>query len=318
MNRQITLQIPHSTEMDALVERLQAKLEPLLAAFQPDLVQLQGRLVRHTSREGVTCRLNLHLPTGQLSSVHSAVTAQMAWRGASEDLLRQLHRHKQRLRETRPREHHGVNGVRPPALRPEVARALAARRADLAGYFGGHYGELLAFVRRQLAWSASGADGAAVRLDPEDVLDEVVLLALQAEPRELQQNRGRWLRLLAAAAVHRLEKNYGRREHGLDLAPLDADPRADGEPDPEQLAVLNEMMEQLSLALQHLPTAQRRDMILFMIEGFRPEELAQISSRSRHDVEASLRSAASTLSRQPRVPEFLRQRLRLGWEARPA
>lgn len=319
MNLHLTVQVPRSPELDELVERFHGKLEPLLAAFQPELVQLQGRWVRHTSREGVSCSLNLHLPTGQLSSEQTASTAQLAFRGASEDLLRQLHRHKQRLRQTRPHGRSTSHGNGRPASAPaSAARAIAARRTDLAGYFGKHYDEVLTFVRRQLILAELWGDPAAVGLDAEEVLDEVVLAALQAEPRELQQNRGRWLRLLAAAAIHRLEKSYGRVEHGLNIASLETEPRAESEPDPEQLAGMTEMMQQLTVALQGLPAAQRRDMILYMIEGFRPEEMARISHRSRQQVEASLRIATAALRQQPRLPDSMRQRLRLGWEAQPA
>lgn len=316
MNLHLTVQVPRSPELDALVERFHGKLESLLVTFQPELVQLQGRWVRHTSREGVSCSLNLHLPTGQLSSEQTASTAQLAFRGASEDLLRQLHRHKERLRQTRPHGRSTSHGNGRPASAPaSAARATAARRTDLAGYFGGHYDEVLASVRRQLVLAELWGDRAAARLDAEEVLDEVVLAALQAEPRQLQQNRGRWLRLLAAAAIHHLEKSYGRLEHGLDIATLDTEPPAESEPNPEQLADMTEMMEQLTAALEELPATQRHDLILFLIEGFRPQEMAQISLRSRQEVEASLRSAAATLRQQPRLPESMRRRLQLGWEA---
>ncbi|MGH9519388.1 MAG: hypothetical protein ACRD2D_07045 [Terriglobales bacterium] len=318
MNIHLTVQVPRSTELDAIVERFQNKLEPLLAAFQPELVQLQGRLVRHTSREGVTCRLNLHLPTGQMSSEQSAATAQTAWRGAGDDLLRQLHRHKQRLRTTRPRGRMLVNNNRSRRRRSVAAAPSPARRAELARYFGGHYDDLLVFVQRHLALTEQLGDTAATQLDAEEVLDEVVLAALEAEPGAARQNRGRWLRLLAAAAIHRLEKSYGRRQHGLDIATLETDPRAQDEPDPEVLAGMSEMLEQFAVTLRSLPAPQQRDMILYMIEGFRPEEMAQISHRSRQEVESSLRSAAATLRQQPRLPEPMRQRLRLGWQAQRA
>lgn len=318
MNLQLTLQVPRSTELDEIVVRFQDKLQALLAAFQPELVQLQGRLVRHTSREGVSCRLNLHLPTGQLSSEQSAATAQAAWRGAGEELLRQLHRHKQRLRETRPRGRVAGNGHQLRRGGAATGSAGTARRAELVGYFGGHYDDLLAFVRRQLNLTEQRGDAAAARLDAEEVLDEVVLAALEAEPRSIQQNRGRWLRLLAAAAIHRLERNYGGRQHGLDIASLEADPRAEDEPDPEALAGMGEMLQQMAEALKMLPARQRRDLILYMIEGFKPEEMAQISQRSRQEVEMSLRLAETALRQQPRLPELLRQRLRLGWQAQSA
>ncbi|MGH9393860.1 MAG: hypothetical protein ACRD1E_06790, partial [Terriglobales bacterium] len=105
MNLHLTVQVPRSPDLNQILDRFQQKLALLLFAFQPELVQLQGRMVRHTSREGVLCRLNLHLPTGQISSEHTAKSAQIALRRSGEDLLRQLKKHKQLLRETRPRWH---------------------------------------------------------------------------------------------------------------------------------------------------------------------------------------------------------------------
>lgn len=332
MNLHITVQVPRSPDINQIVDRFQHKLEPLLFVFQPELVQLQGRLVRHTSREGVCCRLNLHLPTGQLSSESTAPTAQSALRSAGADLLRQLQRHKQRLRESRPR-------FRPLPARsapmPPVAVEAPERRADLAAYFGGHYQHLLAFVRRQIALREHLGELKRGWMEPAEVLDEVILSALQARPSDLDQNRGRWLLLLCAAAIRNLEKSYGEQRHGQQLRSFEEpetgasvedqegerlprleDRLASDHADPEEDAAAAEAMERLAAALRPLPHQQRHDLVLYLLEGFRPQELAQLSRRSEAEVRASLEQAEAALRHMPDVPSLLRRPLPL--ELKPA
>lgn len=329
MNVHLTVQVPRSPELNQILDRIHHKLEALLYAFQPELVQLQGRLVRHTSREGVLCRLNLHLPTGQLSSEKAAATAQTALRAASDELTRQLHKHKQRLRETRPR-------WRPAHLprRRLGEGATMARAAELSGYFGAHYQHLLGFVRRQVELRERLGELPEGWLDPHEVLDEVVVEALSARPGTQAANRGRWFLLLAAAAMRRLAKSYGDRPHGqltqsLDQAapasPLHADglgrdDAAEGlrlqdvvaadRANPEEAAATAEAMERLAAALAQVPQQPRHDLVLYLLEGFRPKELAQLTRRSEAEVRASLEVAEAALQAQSNLPWQLQSRVR--------
>lgn len=322
MNLHMTVQVPRSPEFNQVVDRFQHKLETLLMVFQPELVHLQGRLVRHTSREGVCCRLNLRLPTGQLSSEAAAATAPAALRSAAEELTRQLHRHKQRLRETRPRFH---ARVRRPALPPVRS---AERHADLAAYFGAHYAHMIAFVRRQIVLREHLGEIPQGWLEAPEVLNEVVVAALDARPSALQLNRGRWLLLLSAAAIRDLSRAYGERHHGQAHRSLeeaverggDSGEEAD-EPirlqdrlasaiaDPEENAAEIEAMERLSAALRPLPAPQRHDLVLYLLEGFRPQEMAQLSGRAESEVRASLEQAEARLRQRTDLPQILRRQL---------
>ncbi len=330
MNLHLTVQVPRSPELNQQVDRFHHKLEPLLVAFQPELVQLQGRLVRHTSREGVLCRLNLHLPTAQLSCEKAAATAQAAFRAAGEDLVSQLNKHKQRLRLTRPRLRfkRRAAAVPPPA---GVESVPGARQAELAGYFGNHAGALLAFVRRQIELRERLGELAEGRLDAEEVLDEVVVTALGARPGSVGANRGRWLLMLAAQAIRKLAKEYGDRPHGQEMQSLDARPVghqsgaqagedrpetlrladvvAANRRDPEQVAAAAEALDRLAAALLRLPPQQRHDLVLYLLEGFRPHELAGLTHRSEAEVRRSLEQAEAGLSAQPEVPDLLSQRM---------
>jgi len=318
MNLHITVQVPRSPGLEKIMDRLPAKLEPLLVAFQPELVQLQGRLVRHTSREGVSCSLNLHLPTAQLSSEHTAATAQTAFRAASEELVQQVRKHKQRLRANRAPDHgrarlavaHSPHAGAAQERLPEAAQEQ--RRADLAGYFGAHHAELLSFVQRQIGLRERLGELQPGQVEADEVLDEVVVAALEATPSPAPVSRGRWLLVLAAAAIRKLVKSYSDHQHGQEHRSLDADPEAADAPDPETVAATSEMMDQLALALAPLPRVQRHDLVLYLLEGFRPQELAELSHRTLGEVEASLAGAETALRAKPGLSPTLRQRLRLG------
>jgi len=280
----------------------------LLNAFQPDLIQVQGRLLRHTSREGVECRLNLHLPTGQLSGEKIAGTAQAAFRGASEELLRQLKKHKQKLRETRPHMR-SVKAAQSAANETRNGPALE-NGADLMGYFGEHYADLLGFVQRQVALRERLGELAPGQIDAHEVLDEVVVAALDSRPRELREHRARWLLVLAATAIGRLVKQYGSSPQGQTLEPLENNTLVAEQSNPEELANTDEWMRRLANAVRKLPSAQRQDVVLYLLEGFRVAELAEMSQRSPTEVEASIAAAEATLRTIPDLPAALLQTLR--------
>jgi DNA-directed RNA polymerase specialized sigma24 family protein/ribosome-associated translation inhibitor RaiA len=311
MNIHVTVQVPRSPELNQILDRFQHKLTPLLFVFHPDLVQLQGRLQRHTSREGVHCRLTLHLPTGQLSSERTAATAQTALRGAGDELIRQLNKHKQRLRETRPRFHR----VRAARLRPRPgANAHAGATADLAAYLGHHYAQLLAFVQRQLELRERLGEIPEGWLEPAEILNEVVTAALSEPPQAASQNRGRWLLLLTAQAIRQAVKTYGEHRHGLQIESLEPDAveaLAGDEANPEESAAAVETMDRLAAALRPLPLEQRHDLVLYLLEGFRPQELARLTRREESEVRASLTAAEAALQAVADLPGVLRRQLPL-------
>ncbi|HEX9255851.1 MAG TPA: hypothetical protein VF938_09905, partial [Candidatus Angelobacter sp.] len=69
-----------------------------LQVFRPELVHLHGILEQNSAREGMVISLNLRLPSGQMAAQQSGPTAVAAIKGSFDDLLEQLSRHKDRLR----------------------------------------------------------------------------------------------------------------------------------------------------------------------------------------------------------------------------
>ncbi|HET9783877.1 MAG TPA: hypothetical protein VFP94_02840, partial [Terriglobales bacterium] len=142
--------------------------------------------------------------------------------------------------------------------------------------------------------------------------------ALTERPEAAGQNRGRWLLLLTAQAIRQAVKTYGDRWHGLTLesmGPDGAEALEANEANPEESAAAVETMDRLAAALRPLPVQQRHDLVLYLLEGFRPQELARLTRREESEVRASLAVAESALQATADLPSILRRQLPL---AQPA
>ena len=339
MNIQFTLQVPKSPDLDEVIARGTAKLERLLVVFRPGLVQLHGRLSRHTAREGTLCSLSLHLPTGQLAAEACAPTAQAAVRTATQELVEQVKKHKQRLRATGPRVRAGAAAPAPPV--PQNGSAPGLPAINVAEFLATNLQSLKQFVTRQLQRQVALGQLADGELDAREVLDETVALALGDTVRPPSgvlrdaRERERWFYVLAVQAMRRLiaERRDGyapgdavaldrdlddgdqrQLEHreGLDryddlrLNDVTADDQA---ATPEQDAYSEELLRALDGALQRLSPTQREDLVLFAMDGFSVAELALVSQRTREEVHAGLTAASRALEAAPGLPSELRGRL---------
>lgn len=337
MNVQFTVQVPKNPDLDRMVERLVEKLERLLMVFQPELVQLHGRLVRHTSREGVVCTLNLRLPTGQLAAEDSANTAQAALRTASEELLEQLKKHKQRLRgeQTRRGRQRSTAAFAATLATPgEVPAAYQQqRRQDLARYVSANVEHLQRFVERQIHLREHLGELRPGQVEPTEVLDEMIASALseQGNPERIERNR--WFYLLAVNAIRRLARpDEAAAEGALSLeGELAPDEAAEAEryeffqpddevqlqdvmPDrgmatPEEITYSNEMLDLLESALGRLSPQHREDLVLFALEGFTLRELSLLSQRPAAEIYTGLLEARRQLGQQMDLPVELRHLL---------
>src|ERR1700681_4434722 len=92
------------------IERLQKRLQ----LFRPELIHLKGVVEEVSAREGTSVSLNLRLPSGQMAVQSSAPTAAAAGKGAFEDLLQQVNKHKEILRAS----HKWQRGKRGDSTRP--------------------------------------------------------------------------------------------------------------------------------------------------------------------------------------------------------
>ncbi|HVN08664.1 MAG TPA: HPF/RaiA family ribosome-associated protein [Patescibacteria group bacterium] len=83
---------------ERLVTKHCAKLEKLLAAYDPDLVQCHAAVEFHQKKNRYVLSLNFVLPTATLHAVHTAKDVQSTVVRAFQELERQLKKHKAKLR----------------------------------------------------------------------------------------------------------------------------------------------------------------------------------------------------------------------------
>src|SRR5579863_3645235 len=98
MNVHISYRGHKTPDVEKEINHLIDKLRKRLQAFRPELVHLKGVVEQNSPREGTTVSLNLRLPSGQMAVQKSAPTAATAVKLAFDDLLQQIGKHKDLLR----------------------------------------------------------------------------------------------------------------------------------------------------------------------------------------------------------------------------
>lgn len=330
---QFSVQVAKSEDLEAQIQRLSKKITRLLLVFQPELVQLHGRLARHSVREGVICTLNLRLPTGQLAAEEGAATAQIALHQAGDELVGQIKKHKERLhREQRRAGHVSVRTM--PAAEELPPAPPETPREDLSRYIAANVDQLGRFVARQLRLRERWGQLRPGQLDVREVLDEMIADAL-ASSNGNHPEPPRWFYVLAVGAIRRLASFTDQSERGetsdsLDrrlteteirreededaFEPGEAPELQDITPDPgiatpEEIAYSNELITLLHTALERLSPRQREELTLFALEGFSLDELAMLSRRKPEEVRRDLRQASEQLEQQKDIPGELRRML---------
>jgi ribosomal subunit interface protein len=84
--------------MEKDVDRHVAKLNKLLKAYAPDLVQLHGVFAVNTHKEQHSCTLNLSLPTGSIHATGTGKNERTACKMAFSELEAQVKKHQALLR----------------------------------------------------------------------------------------------------------------------------------------------------------------------------------------------------------------------------
>src|SRR5512140_589264 len=97
MNVHFTYKISKNSELEKQITPQLAKLRKRLQVFRPELVSLHGTF-EEGPKLGFHVGLNLRLPSGQMASNGNGPTETAALKGAFEDLIEQLTKHKDMLR----------------------------------------------------------------------------------------------------------------------------------------------------------------------------------------------------------------------------
>jgi DNA-directed RNA polymerase specialized sigma24 family protein/ribosome-associated translation inhibitor RaiA len=339
MNVHFSYKISKTSDLEKQVKQQLEKLGKHLQVFRPELVHIKGMVEESSAREGFIVSLNLRLPSGQMAAQEKGPVAATAVRTAFEGLIQQVKRHKQVLRSKhkwarhRNADHRAAdiasfeNTVA--VVRPDTVSSL-----DIAGYIDINLPRLERFVQRRIAYRESLGELSPEQVAPDEVVAEAIAIALSDEfekPERIKLEP--WLYRLAVEAIDRVVAGDGQSgnvslegRHGVqnvqasdearlqfhqpDERLLEEDFVADGHAEnPELLAVRQELITLVQLALHGVGRPDREVFILHAVEGFSPEEIAVITNRTLEEVVASIRKARHHLQRALPMKDLFKNRV---------
>jgi len=313
MNVHISYKISKTPDLEKIINQQVEKLGRYLRVFRPELVHLKGVVEETSAREGVVVSLNLRLPSGQMAAQERSATATAAIKAAFDAATEQLKKHKELLRnhhkwprrggpertaavETVPFEHTVA------VVKPETVSA-----SDISSYVDVNLTRLRSFIQRELDFRESEGQlrpGEIFAVD--DVVDEAIAGALGEQHDKPERIKVEpWLYRLAREAIDTLS-NEGRGERHIVKESVMPDPTADS---PEDLAARRELFGLVEMTLRSAGREEREAFLLYTIEGFTLEEVAEITNRKLEEVRASIRRARELLQRDLPVNDPLKEKL---------
>jgi RNA polymerase sigma factor (sigma-70 family) len=338
MNVHFSYKISKTSDLEKLINQQVEKLGRYLRVFRPELVHLKGLIEESPAREGAVVSLNLRLPSGQMATQESGSTPTAALKAGFDSIAEQVKKHKELLR------NHHKRGRRRGAERVvetvPFADTLAAMKSprisadDISGYVNVNLPRLQRFIQREIDYRESQGQLQPGQVAVEDVVGEAIANALSEqhdtpEPMKLEP----WVHRLAMQAIDRLamenyedghvplERSHGEPNvHASDEAKLQfhqpdeqlleenviPDPTANN---PEELAARDELMTLVETTLRHAGRDEAEAFILYTLEGFTLQEIADITSRGAEEVRASIGKAREQLQRALPIKDPLKEKL---------
>lgn len=341
MNVQISYKgLEKTSDVESTVQQHLKKLERRLQLFRPELVSLHGSVLQRSPKAGFVVALNLKLPSTDLASEQANQQPAMAIKAAFDSLLDQVVSHKELLR-----NHHRFPGrrrgsQRHPAGDVPFEQTLASVKLDdisnedVTSYVNANLPRLRRFVQRELRTREDDERLARGAITVDDVVGEAIGDALSDSHERPEKVRLEpWLYRLAVDAIERL----ARGDSGGSNVPLESPARPRGEegsdenvlqfhqPDddlssrsltadeniatPEDLAAKDEMITLVERTLRDAGRHEREAFILYTIEGFTVDEIADITQRPEKEVKESVHSAREHLKKALPVRDALSDRL---------
>ena len=341
MNVHVSYKVSKTPDIEKEINHYLEKLQKRLQVFRPELVHLKGNVEQNSAREGFVVSLNLRLPSGQMAAQSAGPAAVVAVRSAFDDLLGQLNKHKEHLRNqhkwprwrrvgrTRPQPQvpfeETVAAVQPPTVSQE----------DITSYVNANLRRLQRYVERELSFRENADMLAPDQVTTEEVIDETIANALGdglEKPERLALEP--WLYRLAMRAIDELAR---RSQEDVSSVPLEQSARRPNvkgtddsqlqyhQPDeqlargdviadrgaatPEEIAASDEMITLVETALLGTRREDREAFILYAIEGFTPDEIAAITDRKADQVKASVAAAREHLRNALPVSNEFRNKL---------
>lgn len=329
MNVHITYKVHKTPDIEKDIQHLIDKLRKRLQVFRPELVHLKGIVEQSSAREGTSVSLNLRLPSGQMAVQHSAAAASQAVKGACDDLLQQVTRHKDLLRSSHKWRRRGHEQSERNVHETPFEQTLAAVQppmvssSDISSYVNANLARLERFVERELYFREAAEELVPDLVTKNEVVDEAIARALgegSEKPERLALEP--WLYRLAMQSLDDMVERG--RENGpsvhLEDSARQPNVRASDEPElqfhqpdetlteesiiadrrsatPEDIAYSDEMMALVQYALSGSKREDREAFILHGMEGFSVDEIAAITDRKPEAVSNSIAAAREHLRR---------------------
>jgi len=341
MNVHFSYKVNKTPDIEKEINQQIEKIRKRLQVFRPELIHLKGIVEQNSVREGFLVSLNLRLPSGQMAAQERSPNATTAIKGAFEDLLEQLIKHKDHLRNTHkwPRWRRGGRSRPEPQVPFEetvaVVQPPTVSSEDISTYVNANLSRLQRFVERELRYRESVDQLAAEALTPWEIINEAVANALGdglEKPERLSLEP--WLYRLSMRAIDDLAARAGEAPGDVPLQRSQRAPnvRASDEPQlqyhqpdeqliaqdiipdrgtatPEDIAASDEMITLVEAALLSAPRENREAFILNAIEGFTVQEIAAITDRNAEQVRASVNAARDHLRKALPIPNEFRDKL---------
>ena len=326
MNVHISYKLPKTPDLEKEINHLVEKLRKRLQVFRPELVHLKGSIEQNSPREGTTVSFNLRLPSGQMAVQKSAHSAAGALKAAADDLLHQITKHKDLLRNSHKWARRRVADFRSEPEAPfedtvAVVRVPAISADDIRSFVSVNLVRLERFVERELYFRETSEESYGAAVSKEEVIDEAIARALgngAEKPERLALEP--WLYRLALLAIEDLcrcnpenvdsihledsarqrnvrasdeaELQFHQPDETLTRENVIADRRI---ATPEDIASSDEIIALVQLALDGAQRPDRESFVLHAVEGFSVEEIAAITDRKADDVRTSIAAAREHL-----------------------
>lgn len=343
MNIHFTYKTNKSPDLEHSIDQQIQKLRKRLQVFRPDLISLYGT-IDEGAKTGTSVSLNLRLPTGQLAATETSDRPQAAIKAVFEDLLEQLSRHKDHLRNERkwPRQRRGER-TRPVSQVPfeDTMAAVKPEKVngdDITGFVNMSLPRLQRTVERELRYREASGSLRPGQVSVEEVVDEAISRAL--DDREQKPERVAlepWLHRLALRSIDRLMNQTRAQNGSISLGsqvghgqqylgtgsdepwmqyhqPDEMFTNENLIPDarmtsPEDVAATDEIIAMVDTALRHAKPEDREAFILFTMEGFTTHEISVIAGRKPEEVRASISAARDLLRKNFPTESKLKERL---------
>jgi RNA polymerase sigma factor (sigma-70 family) len=338
MNVHISYKVRKTPDIEKEINHIVHKLEKRLQVFRPELIHLKGIVEENSPREGFVVSMNLRLPSGQMAVQEAAPTASAALKAVCDDLLQQVTRHKDLLRNSHKWRRR--RSARSEAQVPFEETVAAVQPSSVSGddirsYVNANLARLDRFVEREIYFREAAEQMPPDSVAKEEIIDEVIARALgegTEKPERLALEP--WLYRLAIRSIGDLAARANDNLSSVHLEESARTPnvRASDEPElqyhqpdemlteesviadtrvatPEDVAYTDEMITLVQYALSGTQRADREAFILHTIEGFSVEEISAITDRKPEEIRASINAAREHLRRSPPIANRFKDKL---------